>query len=191
MASNRFSLGSHFLSSKKKEDLNELFNSFDKDHDGKISASELDDMLHSAGLSKVPVSGKVSPHLDSIKEELDFEDFANLMRPTLSDPTRTTTKQQELKEAFDAFDKDNDGFINSHELQAMMEQLGDKISVKEAEQLIHDVDLDKDGQVNFPEFAVMMGVSVPKSKGAVQMKRSECPHSHHRLSLRRFFCSHK
>ncbi|PHZ13301.1 calmodulin-like protein 1 [Rhizopus microsporus ATCC 52813] len=84
------------------------------------------------------------------------------MRPTLSDPHRMTKKQQELKEAFDAFDKDGDGTINQVELQAMMEKLGDKISLEEAKLLIDEVDLDKDGAVNFNEFSVMMGVPVNK-----------------------------
>lgn len=50
MTSKRLSLGSHFLSSKKKTDLSDLFTSFDKDNDGKISHSELEDMLQSAGI---------------------------------------------------------------------------------------------------------------------------------------------
>lgn len=50
MASKRVSLGSHFLSSRKKEDLRELFASFDKDRDGKISRAELEEMLRSGGI---------------------------------------------------------------------------------------------------------------------------------------------
>lgn len=60
MASKRLSLGSHFLSSKKKGDLSELFTSFDKDNDGKISRSELSDMLHSAGVDSVAIPSMVS-----------------------------------------------------------------------------------------------------------------------------------
>lgn len=59
MASKRLSLGSHFLSSKKKEDLSDLFTSFDKDNDGKISHSELQDMLHSAGVDSSAIPSMV------------------------------------------------------------------------------------------------------------------------------------
>jgi Ca2+-binding EF-hand superfamily protein len=110
------------------------------------------------------------------------------MRPTLSDPHRLTSKQLELKEAFDAFDKDGDGFINVPELQAMMEKLGDKMTLQEAQELIEEVDLDKDGVVNFNEFSIMMGVQQPIT---AMKKRSECSHHQHHSSLRRFFCSHK
>lgn len=51
MNPNRLSLGSHFLTTKKKNDLSELFTSFDKDKDGRISNDELKDMLNSAGLN--------------------------------------------------------------------------------------------------------------------------------------------
>lgn len=50
MSSKRLSLGTHFLSSKKKEDLTELFQSFDKDNDGKISYQEFNELLHSTGI---------------------------------------------------------------------------------------------------------------------------------------------
>lgn len=125
-------------------------------------------------------------HADLDKDGcLAYEDFAKLMRPTLSDPHRSTSKQQELKEAFDAFDKDGDGFINVVELQAMMEKLGDKLSLAEAQQLIEEVDLDKDGVVNLHEFMMMMTGSNSSHK------QEECTHHHHRLSVRRLFCSHR
>lgn len=108
------------------------------------------------------------------------------MRPTLSDPYRSTSKQQELREAFDAFDKDGDGAINVDELRAMMEKLGDKLTLQEAQQLIEEVDLDKDGVVNFQEFSVMMGVQQRAAQSS-----SECTHNHHKYSVRRLFCSHK
>jgi Ca2+-binding EF-hand superfamily protein len=123
-------------------------------------------------------------------EGLDFEEFAKLMRPTLSDPHRLTSKQTELQEAFHAFDKDGDGFINVEELQAMMKNLGDPVTLDEAKQLIEEADRDDDGVVNFSEFSVMMGIQQPAADNGIK-KRSECPHHQHNSSIRRFFCSHK
>ncbi|KAI8359978.1 hypothetical protein BD560DRAFT_405087 [Blakeslea trispora] len=185
MNSKRISLGSHFLSRKKKQDLSELFASFDRDQDGKISKSELEEMLSSAGVNDPSVQSVVASQPDG---SLNFEDFANLMRSTLSDPHRMTSKQLELKEAFDAFDKDGDGVINVHELQAMMEKLGDKLSLQEAQGLIQDVDLDKDGVVSFNEFCVMMGVKQPTE---AIIKRSLDQPDSQKFSIRRLFRSHK
>ncbi|KAG1436470.1 hypothetical protein G6F56_013546 [Rhizopus delemar] len=96
------------------------------------------------------------------------------MKPTLSDPYKMTKKQQELKEAFNAFDTNGDGTIDPIELKAMMEKLGDKISIEEAKMLIKEVDSDQDGSVNFEEFSIMMGIS-PKKQ------------DHKRFSFKRLF----
>lgn len=59
MSSKRLSFGSHFLSSKKKGDLSDLFASFDKDNDGKISHLELEDMLLSTGVNSAAIPSMV------------------------------------------------------------------------------------------------------------------------------------
>ncbi|KAG0191555.1 hypothetical protein DFQ28_011597 [Apophysomyces sp. BC1034] len=193
MTSKRASLGLHFLSSKKKLELQDMFNSFDKNHDGKISHTELEEMLQSTGMNASAVPAMTDTH-----GNLSFEEFAKLMRPTLSDPIRPTAKEQELWEAFEAFDRDGDGVINARELRSMMQQLGDRITEEEAGQMIKDVDENNDGVVNFDEFAKMMGVR-PKSQHyhnntpANELPNSsrDCPHQHHRFSIRQFFCTHK
>jgi Ca2+-binding EF-hand superfamily protein len=59
MSSKRLSLGTHFLSTKKKTDLSELFASFDKDNDDKLSHSELQAMLQSAGIDSAAIPSMV------------------------------------------------------------------------------------------------------------------------------------
>ena len=73
------------------------------------------------------------------------------MKPALSNPVRSVTKQKELVAAFAAFDRDHDGVIDAKELATMMGELGDKIGEEEAAQLIKEVDEDNDGVVNFEE----------------------------------------
>ena len=114
------------------------------------------------------------------------------MRPTLSNPIRLTKKQQELKEAFDVFDQDGNGVINAQELLAMMHQLGDRISMDEAEKMIQEADHDRDGVINFYEFSLMMGVKPPGADELASptspVAAAGCPHHHHRYSVRKFFC---
>ncbi|CAA0828293.1 Calmodulin-like protein 8 [Striga hermonthica] len=64
--------------------------------------------------------------------------------------------EEELKEAFKVFDKDQDGYICAEELQHVMISLGEKLSDEEVEQMIREADLDGDGQVNYDEFVKMM-----------------------------------
>ncbi|KAI9249707.1 hypothetical protein BDA99DRAFT_523410 [Phascolomyces articulosus] len=209
-SSKRSSLGLQMMSTRKRLELEEMFTAFDKDKDGKVSPAELQEMLKSAGVSEASGTTAFSMlqnvHTDK-DGNLTFEEFAKLMRPTLSNPIRLTKKQQELKEAFDAFDRDGNGVINSEELLAMMQQLGDRITKEEAEKMIQEADHDQDGVINFHEFSLMMGVKPPShhdensgsgglfsptSPTSPTFTNNECPyHQHrrpHRYSVRKFFC---
>ncbi|KAG2221850.1 hypothetical protein INT45_003564 [Circinella minor] len=210
-SSKRSSLGLQMMSTRKRLELEEMFTAFDKDKDGKISQVELQEMLKSAGVSEASGTTAISMlqkiHTDN-DGNLTFEEFAKLMRPTLSNPIRLTKKQEELKEAFDAFDRDGNGVINTEELLLMMNQLGDRITKEEAEKMIQEADHDKDGVIDFNEFSLMMGVkppshnddhlfspttSPPTSPIHSTTENNECPYHrhnrpHHRYSVRKLFC---
>ncbi|KAI8336323.1 hypothetical protein BC941DRAFT_428904 [Chlamydoabsidia padenii] len=198
--SKRTSLSLHFLGHQKRQELYDMFDGFNKDQNDKISSTELRKMLGSTGITTLQIDALLSETQMDKDGNITFDEFAKLMKPTLRDPLRLTSKQRELLETFKVFDKDGDGVINAEELTAMMHQLGDRITMEEAKQLINDVDEDKDGVVNFDEFARMMGVRPPdsptatvmsttrsNSRGSIQLSNS-CTHTHHRFSLRRFFC---
>ncbi|KAI8139020.1 hypothetical protein BJV82DRAFT_522638 [Fennellomyces sp. T-0311] len=193
MSHKRTSLGLSLMSTRNRLELQEMFDAFDRDKDGKVSPAELEEMLKSAGVSEASGTTAVSMkvHTDS-NGNLSFEEFARLMRPTLSNPIRLTKKQQELKEAFDAFDRDGNGVINAEELLAMMHQLGDRISIDEANKMIQEADHDRDGVINFYEFSLMMGVKPPGGDELASptspVEGTGCPHRHHRYSVRKFFC---
>ena len=55
----------------------------------------------------------------------------------------------DLKEAFKTFDKNNDGFIEAKELHKVMVGIGERLTFEEAQQMIHDADINGDGQINF------------------------------------------
>lgn len=67
-----------------------------------------------------------------------------------------TNVEEELKEAFKVFDKDQNGYISASELRNVMMNLGEKLTDEEVDQMIREADLDGDGQVNYEEFVRMM-----------------------------------
>nr|POE67941.1 calmodulin-like protein 8 [Quercus suber] len=69
---------------------------------------------------------------------------------------KETDAEEELKEAFKVFDKDQNGYISATELRHVMINLGEKLTDEEVEQMIREADLDGDGQVNYEEFVKMM-----------------------------------
>merc|ERR1711973_171677 len=71
--------------------------------------------------------------------------------------TKLTENQvSELKEVFTLFDRDEDGFITTSELQTVLRSLGQDPTDVELQDLVNDVDSDQDGSIDFPEFLAMM-----------------------------------
>jgi len=62
----------------------------------------------------------------------------------------------EYKEAFNLFDKNGDGTISEAELKGVMESLGYKPTSKELQDMMHEVDIDNNGTIEFDEFVELM-----------------------------------
>ncbi|CAD5187760.1 calmodulin-like protein 8 isoform X2 [Musa acuminata AAA Group] len=130
---------------------------FDKNGDGCITFEELSTVIKSLGLK--PNEGEVHKMISEIDANgngtIEFQEFLNLMASKLN---KGIDSEDELKEAFKVFDKDQNGFISATELRNVMISLGEKLTDEEVAQMIREADLDGDGQVNFEEFVKMMSV---------------------------------
>ena len=69
---------------------------------------------------------------------------------------KDTDSEEELKEAFRVFDKDQNGFISASELRHVMTNLGEKLTDEEVDEMIREADVDGDGQINYEEFVKVM-----------------------------------
>ncbi|KAF9681713.1 hypothetical protein SADUNF_Sadunf05G0031300 [Salix dunnii] len=142
------------LTDEQVADLQEAFCLFDKDGDGCITFEELSTVIksldHSATdeelhimMSEADVDGNGT---------IEFVEFLNLMERKM----RENDADEELKQAFKAFDKDQDGYISPYELRRAMINLGVQLTEEELEGMIREADLDGDGQVNYEEFVKIM-----------------------------------
>ena len=68
---------------------------------------------------------------------IDFPEFLNLMARKMKD----TDSEEELKEAFRVFDKDQNGFISAAELRHVMTNLGEKLTDEEVDEMIREADV--------------------------------------------------
>lgn len=73
-----------------------------------------------------------------------------------SPPILTPEKVNEFKEAFEIFDKDKDGYITLKELGDIMQNLGQCPTEAELQDMISEVDKDKNGTLDFTEFLGLM-----------------------------------
>ena len=66
--------------------------------------------------------------------------------------------QQEIEviNAFRVFDKEGNGLIQTDELKHIMMTIGDKMTEVEADEMIHEADIDDDGVISYEEFVRMM-----------------------------------
>lgn len=63
---------------------------------------------------------------------------------------------KDLKEAFRIFDKDHSGYIEAKELKAVTTTLGQKLTEEEFQEFWKEADVDKDGKLDYNEFAKVM-----------------------------------
>ena len=130
------------------------FKLFDKNGNGKISANELSAVLKSLNCdaSDDEISDMINEVNGLETGEISLESFLRLMESKLEN----VDFEDELREAFRVFDNNNSGYISSARLKHVMECLGEDVTAKDAEDMIREADIDKDGIVNFEDFVKMM-----------------------------------
>ena len=94
-------------------------------------------------------AASINQHTDRLDVPVAF------LEPNPFQPRRTFT-EDDLKEAFKVFDKDNDGYISAAELRHVLTNIGEKLSDEEVDEMIREADIDGDGQINYEEFVKMM-----------------------------------
>ncbi|XP_038985599.1 probable calcium-binding protein CML18 [Phoenix dactylifera] len=136
-------------------DVERVFAHYDANGDGKISASELANVMRALGSEVSDEELKaMMAELDSDGDGfVDLNDFAAFHRG-LGD---AAGREEELRDAFAIYDLDKNGLISAKELHLVLTRLGEKCSVQDCSRMIRSVDLDGDGSVNFEEFKKMMG----------------------------------
>ena len=77
---------------------------------------------------------------------IEFPEFCKHMKSQYKSPDE---KSEELKAAFQIFDKDDNKFISADELMNLMKNLGDCLTEEEAQAMIDVADINKDGKIDY------------------------------------------
>lgn len=138
------------LSPEQVAEFKEAFSKFDKDGNGSINTQELGAVMQALGkdLSEAELKefiSKVDTDADGV---ISFPEFLEEMVRGM----KAWGKKQDLQEAFRVFDVDGNGYISVDELKQVMAKLGEELSQEVLEAMIHEADVDQDGQVNYEEF---------------------------------------
>ncbi len=85
-------------------------------------------------------------------------------------------QENDLKEVFRVFGKDETGCITADELKFVLTHLPGKVTYKEIDEMIKTVDENGDGKINYQEFRVMIGAKPNlKEDHAKKMKQKKEP----------------
>ncbi|KZV34827.1 calmodulin-like protein 5 [Dorcoceras hygrometricum] len=103
-------------------ELKRVFQMFDRNGDGRITKDELSESLENMGIS-IPdkelslMIEKIDVNLDGC---VDIDEFGNLYQNIVDE----RHEEKDMREAFDVFDRDGDGFISVDELKYVLGSLG-------------------------------------------------------------------
>lgn len=134
--------------------LREAFSAHDRDGDGRITLQELRQAMERLG--EEPTDAELRALL--VKADADGNRAIELAEflAFMSRRMRAAGPQDEMREAFDAFDRNRDGLVSVDELLQVMGMLGEKMSREEAEASLRRGDSDGDGQLTYEEFVAFM-----------------------------------
>lgn len=141
----------------KQEDIAELrkvFLELDENGDGRLSKQEL-----LAGLSKImPLNEaeyEVGNLINSSENEDGYIEYQDFLKASYNKEKLLNINN--LKLAFDMFDKDGNGLISVGELKSMLGNNGiDRVQTNVWNEMIREIDLNGDGEISFEEFQQIM-----------------------------------
>ncbi|XP_059654483.1 calmodulin-like protein 3 [Cornus florida] len=146
----------HIRRKMETDELRRVFQMFDRNGDGRITKKELNDSLENMGIfmpdsELTQMIAKIDINGDGC---VDIDEFGALYQSVMEE----RDEEEDMREAFNVFDQNGDGFITVEELRSVLASLGLKQgrTVEDCKRMIMKVDVDGDGMVNFVEFKQMM-----------------------------------
>ncbi|XP_057498515.1 probable calcium-binding protein CML23 [Actinidia eriantha] len=144
---------SDFAALEVPNQLKQVFDFFDSNRDGKISPSEICEVLLTFGHDK----SAATKEAEGMLREMDFNGDGFVDLDEFVKVVDIAHEESDLMDVFLVFDSDKNGFISDKELLQVLVSLGsDKCSLRECRRMIRGVDKDGDGFVDFEEFRSMM-----------------------------------
>ncbi|XP_017775573.1 PREDICTED: calcium-binding protein E63-1 [Nicrophorus vespilloides] len=142
------------------QDLRTAFGLIDSNQDGKLNKDELHLMMQKLGIDVRPniLEDLVRTASTTGNELLDETEFLQWVRKIqdLRPEEATDDHQKDLMAAFRVFDLDQNGYITRDELKTAMETIGEQVTEQQLSDFITMADTDKDGKINYEEFARLL-----------------------------------
>ncbi|KAK7388991.1 hypothetical protein VNO78_23822 [Psophocarpus tetragonolobus] len=156
------------LSVEEVEIIKDMFTLMDTDKDGKVTYEEL-----KAGLRKVG-SQLAEPEIKMLMEVADVDrngvlDYGEFVAVTIH--LQRMENDEHFRKAFMYFDKDGSGYIELGELEKALSDESGETDIVVINDIMREVDTDKDGRISYEEFVAMMKTGTDWRKASRQYSR--------------------
>ncbi|CAA0826633.1 Calcium-dependent protein kinase 10 [Striga hermonthica] len=156
------------LSVQEVEVIRDMFALMDTDEDGKVSYEEL-----RAGLKKVG-SQLAEPEIKLLMDVADVDgngvlDYGEFVAVTIH--LQRMENDEHIHRAFMFFDQDESGYIELHELREALVDESGETDLDVLNNIMQEVDTDKDGRISYEEFVAMMKTGTDWRKASRQYSR--------------------
>jgi len=139
-----------------EHELQVFFDKFDKEKKGYIEATNIASILKTMGVEFN--TAKLRQLIQDFDAEgtgrFEFEEFGALVASV--DVQDEGASEEELREIFRLFDKQQQGFITTDILRGILAAIDDKLTDADLDAAIEEIDEDGSGTVDFDEFREMM-----------------------------------
>ncbi|CAN6717848.1 hypothetical protein FF1_015531 [Malus domestica] len=156
------------LSVKEVEVIRDMFTLMDTDKDGRVTYEELKLGLHKVG------SQLAEPEIKMLMEVADVDgngvlDYGEFAAVTIH--LQKMENDEHLRRAFVFFDKDGSGYIELGELRESLQDESGETDTEVLNDIMREVDTDKDGRISYDEFVAMMKTGTDWRKASRQYSR--------------------
>ncbi len=98
----------------------------------------------------MPIEKKKLQDLFQHHQNISFDDFCRIIQDFTSQ-----SNDGYFQETFRAFDKNSDGFITAKEIKKTMKELGERLTDKQAKEMLKIADSNGDGKLSKEEFRIL------------------------------------
>ncbi|KAH1016527.1 hypothetical protein HUJ04_007730 [Dendroctonus ponderosae] len=130
--------------------IRKAFQMFDTSKSGFIETVKIATILNTMGqlFDEAELNNLIRKNDSDHSGKVNFDGFCDIAIHFLEEDDAEST-QQELKEAFRLYDKEGNGYITTGTLKEILRALDDKLTTRELDGIIAEIDTDGSGTVDF------------------------------------------